>query len=311
MVRSFHPSLLPRLFRSLRLAALVAFACTTGGLFPLAFGHGALHERIAQLTQDLRQKPDDTALRLELADVYFQHGEWPETLKQLDEIEQIAPGKLPTTLLRAQALTASGQMSGARALLDPFLASHPDHPIALVTRARALNELSLDEACLADYRHALATTPQPSADLYMEIAEALARRQRTEEAVGVLQSGLAKLGPHPTLLQAAMQLELATGRFDEALSRAEAMRQSAPRPEPWMAKKATILAQAGRTEETRAAWSALLTHLSALPPLDRGSPDMIRLAEQARRGLGQAAPSAPVAAPPSPSISTASSSSQP
>jgi len=301
--------------RWLRLAAVVAFVWTTGELAP-AFGHGALHERIAQLIHDLQGKPDDTALRLELAEVYFQHDEWPETLKQLDEIERIAPGKVPTTLLRAQALTASGQMSGARALLDPFLASHPDHPIALVTRARALGELGHDAAALADYRHALAATPLPGVDLYMEIAEALAKRRLTDEAISVLQGGLAKLGSNPTLLQAAMQLELAAGRFDEALARVEAMRQNAPRPEPWMARKAAILARAGRTEETRAAWAALLTHLDALPPLERGSPEMIRLANQARQGLGQNTSSSPVAAPPAPvvaapasPISTASSSS--
>jgi hypothetical protein len=73
------------------------------------------------------------------------------------------------------------------------------------------------------------------------------------------------------------------------------MRQSAPRPEPWMARRASILAQAGRIEESRAAWQALVDHLSALPNLERGSHAMSTLMEQAKQAL--AALANPPAAP--------------
>ena len=53
-----------------------------------------------------------------------------------------------------------------------------------------------------------------------------------------------------------------------------------------MAKRAALLAQAGRRAEARAAWQALIDHLAALPNLERGSHAMSILAEQAREALG-------------------------
>jgi tetratricopeptide (TPR) repeat protein len=305
MAPDFSTLLTPRFVRWLRLAAMASCAFGVSTFTPV-FGHGALHERIAELTTAVQSKPADAPLRFELADVCFQHGDWQETLKQLDEIERIGPGQLPTTLLRGQALVAGGQMKAGRAQLDTFLTSHPDHPAALVARARALSELGEDGACLADYRHALEKAPHLEADLYLEIAEALAKRRLIDEAVSALQGGLSKLGNSPSLLLAAIQLEIATGRFDHALAHVEAMRQSAPRPEPWMAKRATILAQAGRSAEARTAWQNLLSHLTNLPPLDRGSPELSLLAQQAQRALGQATSPAPVVAPPANSVVTIS-----
>ncbi len=52
-----------------------------------------------------------------------------------------------------------------------------------------------------------------------------------------------------------------------------------------MAKRAELLALAGRIEESRAAWKALIAHLENLPNLERGSNSMSLLAEQARKSL--------------------------
>ncbi len=303
MARNFCIFSTPRSFRWLQLAAVAFCAFGVSALTP-AFGHGALHERIAELTGEILKNPADALLRFELAYVCFQHGDWPETLKQLDEIERIAPGQLPTPLLRGQALVAGGRMQAGRLQLDTFITSHPDHPAALVARARALSELGEDDACLADYRRALEKAPHPEADLYLETAEALAKRRRVDEAVSVLHGGVAKLGTAPSLLLAAIHLEIATNRFEEALAHVEAMRQSAPRPEPWMAKRATVLGHAGRSAEASAAWHDLLLHLASLPPLERGSAQMGLLAQQAQRALGQAASPPPVVAPPANSVAT-------
>ena len=109
------------------------------------------------------------------------------------------------------------------------------------------------------------------------------------EAVQVLAAGIEKLGPIPSLALRAMEVEIATKNFDAALTRVEALRKSAPRPEPWMARRASVLAQAGRIEDSRAAWQALVEHLAALPNLERGSHAMSKLAEDARQALASLA----------------------
>jgi hypothetical protein len=52
-----------------------------------------------------------------------------------------------------------------------------------------------------------------------------------------------------------------------------------------MAKRASILAQAGRIPESKAAWQALADHLNALPNLERGSHAMSKLAQDAKLAL--------------------------
>jgi hypothetical protein len=52
-----------------------------------------------------------------------------------------------------------------------------------------------------------------------------------------------------------------------------------------MARRASILAQAGLLEDSRAAWTQLRDHLLALPNLERGSHSMSMLLEQAQQAL--------------------------
>ena len=90
--------------------------------------------------------------------------------------------------------------------------------------------------------------------------------------------------------------------FEAALRRVEEARQGAPRPEPWMARRATVLAQAGRIEESRAAWKALAKHLESLPDQERTSHAMSRLAEEARQALAKLKSLSAAEPPPAPSL---------
>ena len=275
------------------IAAPALLAMTASVLLVLsagpALGHGGFHQRLAQLAVALEKSPNDPALHFELADVNGQHGDWQMALLNLDRVEELAPGKFPTSLLRGQAWLTGGQPGKAKTALDALLAGQPEHARGRLLRARAAQRLGDAAGSLADYREALRRTPAPDPDLLQETAGALAAGGFPEEAVRVLAAGMEKLGPIPSLVLRAMEVEIATGNFDAALARVEALRKSAPRPEPWMARRASVLAQAGRIEDSRAAWQALVEHLAALPNLERGSHAMCILAEDARHALASLA----------------------
>lgn len=279
LTHSPSPFTVSQALRSLAVFAALALA------IPTALGHGAIDERIAELTADLALAPGDVTLRFQLAEAHCQHEDWQAALRELARVEELAPGRFPIDLLRGRTELGARRAGEAKAALDRFLAAHPRNPQALVFRARALELLGKPDACLADFRAALAASTHPEPDLFQEAAEALAFRGHRGEAVRVLAAGIAKLGPVPSLVLEAMSLEIGTGQFDAALSRVDAMQKSAPRPEPWMAKRASVLEQAGRRAEARAAWEALIVHLAALPNLERGSHSMSLLAEQAQQAL--------------------------
>jgi len=262
------------------------FAAALACLGPITVSGHATHEaRIALIAEQLAQRPNDPELHFQLAQVNCEHGDWEIALINLSVVEKLAPGTFPTPLVRAEALVVGAKLPRAVVVLDAWIAAHPAHPGALLLRARTRTQLGAAEAALADYRAALAATPQAEPDLVQEVADALAAQGVAAEAARILAQGIERLGPIVSLMSRALALELAAGEFDAALARIAILQATSPRPEPWMTRRAEILTQAGRAAEARAAWQALLTHLAALPPPQRAAHAMALCAERAHQSL--------------------------
>lgn len=249
-----------------------------------AFAHGDIHGRILALDERISASPEDPQLYVQRAQLYCEHEEWSKAFTDYDTAQKLDP-RLDTGLLRGQGLLAAGHPAGALVLLNHFLERHPSQPRALACRARVLDRLDRREDALRDYREALRHTEIPEPDLVLESANAFAAVGLTCEAVQVLDAGIGKLGFLPALVSRAIDLETGMKNFEAALTRVEVMRKSAPRPEPWMARRASVLAQAGRIDESIAAWKSLTQHLAMLPVEERSSHAMNILTEQSQQAL--------------------------
>ena len=251
----------------------------------LAFGHGAYHEELQRTDEQIAKSPENGSLWFHRGYLNVLHGEWQTALTDLEHADRLEPHKYATDWLRGQALAAGGKYEIAKTVLDDFLKEHPEHGGAFASRARVLVQLKEHTAALADYRVALIKTPNAEPDLVQEVVEALISQQQNEEAADLLEVHLKRLGNSPGLVMKALELEVVLGRYDAALTRVDVLQQTAPRPEPWMAKRASLLAQAGRIRESQAAWQALITHIQALPNLERGAHAMQLIAEQAHQAV--------------------------
>lgn len=267
--------------RSLTVLLLI----TCAGPATQSCGHGAYHEELARADNEIAAHPEDGQLWYRRGLLNVLHGAWEPALVDLEKADRLAPGKYATNWLRGQALTTAGQYAAAKAVLNEFIAKYPDHGGALASRARALVLLKEHTAALADYRAALIKMPNAEPDLVQEVVEALISQQQNEEAADILEVHLKRLGNSPGLIMKAMDLEVALGRYDAALTRVDVLQQTAPRPEPWMAKRASLLTQAGRIRDSQAAWQALISHIQALPNLERGAHAMQLIAEQAQQAV--------------------------
>jgi tetratricopeptide (TPR) repeat protein len=269
----------------------------TSAFVSLCNGHGAYHDVVIEVTQALSISPNDAALHFKLACAHQEHGEWTSALVELEQVERLAPSKYETGFVQGQALATGGQWLAAKPVLDKFLITNPGHAGALAQRARVLLKLGQSNAAIEDFQAALAAAELPTADLFMETAEALIAANQNEQAIHAIRRGLERLGAEPTLLTRSLELELTAKHFDEALARVDALQKAAPRPEPWMARRAQVLADAGRAEQAKANWTALRDRLLAMPNLERGTPLLAQLLSQTLRALGEAAPAAVVAPP--------------
>jgi len=274
----------------------VAFFVTISSVHFL-HAHGAYHDLVERIEAELKKSPADAALHYKLAEAHAGHEESKACLMEIAVVERLAPGVYPTGYLRGFALHTAGSQEEAKKALDEFLIANPDHVEALATRGRVLVKLGSSTAAVADFQKAVKLTAAPNTVLIVDLALALRDSGKPAEASQAINEGLKTATDLPTLLLCALEIETASGAWDSALGRIDALQKTAPRPEPWMAKRAALLTKIGRTDEARTAWTALRDQLLSLPSLERGTPQNLQLLQQSRQALGESAP-APVMAPP-------------
>ncbi|MFD2255587.1 tetratricopeptide repeat protein [Luteolibacter algae] len=259
--------------------------------------HGAYHDVVADLKKDLNQDPNDAELRFKLAEAHAAHDEWRACEKELRLVERLEPGKYPVVYLRGLALHVAGKEKEAKSELDTFLAGNPNHGDALATRGRVLISLGRPEEAAIDLQRAVDLAESPNPDLILELANTYRSLGRLEDASGILDLGLKTAGDSTSLLLCALDIEKEARLWDDALGRVDSLQHASPRPEPWMAERARLLALSGRGDASRQAWMTLRKRIFSLPNLERGTPENVRLLAEADRATGRAAP-APVMAPP-------------
>jgi len=263
---------------------------------PHASGHGAYHDALDALNVEIAQQPAEPALLVKRARLHLSHDEWQAALQDLERVDRLQPAPALTEGLRGAALNLGGQWKAALFSLNAHLVTHPHDAEARFQRARSQAHLGDRKAAAADYREALRSHPEPTAARKAEAAEVIFKHEGADAALTFL-SADPTTATDPETLHCALTLALQAGLTDRALSYVASLQLQAPRPEPWMARAARILAEAGRKEEARAAWLELVAHLQALPNLERGTPLLTPLLHEAQSALGIRSAQPVIAAP--------------
>jgi Flp pilus assembly protein TadD len=242
-----------------------------------AWAHGDLSDRIDALTERIGLEPKNAHLLLQRAGLSRQHGDWVAALSDCQRARDLDP-KLKVDLLQGRTQLESGNPKAALPLLESHLRQQPADVHARISHGKALAQLGRHAEAVMEFRGALEQSRKPDPELWQDTANSLVAQGSIPEALDVLSDAIQKMGAVPSLVMPAMELEIATKDFDCALRRVDVMQKSAPRTEPRMARRASILAQAGRTEQARVAWQLLVEHLGALPKRERDSHAMSKLA---------------------------------
>lgn len=283
----------PAVFRGL----LIAVMLLPVGL-PHARAHGTHSSLMATIDARLAESPADGGLWYQRAVLEFEHKDFVAAAEDFAKAEKFAPGEYAVLWWQGRIFDATAKTIEAKAAIDLYLAKNPDHWGALASRARVLMKLGDTEPALADFRGSLANCPDAQPDLVQEVAQAFASHGQVDEAVGILERGLKRIGQVPSLQLKLLEIEVRSARYDSTLSRIGGFQNAAARKEPWMEKRAILLAQAGKTAESQAAWRMLISHLKSLPPTERDSHAMMLLAERSHQALAVLSVSAtPVPSP--------------
>jgi tetratricopeptide (TPR) repeat protein len=253
----------------------------------ITHAHDSLPARIAQITRQIAADSGNAALYLERGALYRVARRWDAALGDLDRAAELDSGLIEVERVRAVVLLALARHRDAEAASTRYLAHTPHDHETLTVRARARVALAQYREAAADFTVALATRPLP--DLYIE-------RARAERARGVagraaarrgLEEGLARLGSVVTLELEALELELASRAYDEALVRVDRLAAGAPRKESWLRRRGDILQRAGRRAEAANSYRAALAAAASLPAWTQQAPATRALIADLQRRLAR------------------------
>lgn len=267
-------------------AAFLLFTMMTP---PAVHAHAELILQIEMMNKEIEKSPNDPDLYLRRGQLRREHLEFDEAYADFERAVKLSPDLRVIDLYRGRLFLDSSWPLSARVVLDRFLARNPKHMDALVLRAKALTQLNLRLAAVQDYTSAIASSPEPGPDLFIERAQLLEAEgpQHLDEALAGLDEGIEKIGPLVTLQLFAINAEVKRKNYDGAVARLDKVAERSPRKETWLARRAEVLTEAGRTAEAQQSYQAALQALHRLPPARRNVPAMAELESRIRTALGQ------------------------
>lgn len=259
-----------------------------GGLALVAPGAAFAHPELAvvqgAVDEGLAAKPDDPDLLLRQGHLRAEARDWDGALVSF--AHALAHGADPDTVgaARAQVFLSAGFPRMATLEYDSVLARRPEAFEVLFERGRAQVALGHTEAADRDFTRAIAQMRTPRPEHVIVHAQALLATGNRAAALRVLDNGIARLGPLPALQLTAIDLDLELLRYDSALSRLDVLLRQTPTNEVWIARRAEILARAGRTDEARAERARALRQIESRPPQRRNQASQA-LADQLRNEI--------------------------
>lgn len=251
-----------------------------------AQAHGELHTLIDSIGVRLAADPNNVALILRRAELQRLHHAFEAADTDYARALALAPNDDEARWLRARSRLEGGRPEAALEELDAFVATHPAHASALLTRARAHAKLGNFASSAADYAEAIRLLPHPDPDMIVEWI-------RAQKLAGVdalttkrsLDRVLTQMGPIPVIEDAALDLEIELREWDSALARLDRRAAGAPRQEQWQFRRGQVLKLAQRNAEAADAFEHCLHAIDALPPAIGGNVAMASLARNAKSEL--------------------------
>jgi predicted Zn-dependent protease len=237
-----------------------------------ALAHSDAHERMEYLDAQLLSEPDNAELHLRRGRLYIEESHFEEARADLEKTLALAPTQHGARYFLVEALLYGGKAELAEQQAQQFIDAHGAQELGALSRGYwLLGQARLarqhPEAAIAAYRRALKVTVEPTPDHYQLFVNAClaARGKYLDEALRVLDQGLAAGGSIDLLQGMALEIELQAGRTDAALQRLESVIAQEKRLPFLYTRKAGILADAGRMTEAGKALASARGALTAIP----------------------------------------------
>jgi manganese oxidase len=257
-------------------------------------------EVLEALDEQIAKTPNDGGLYLRRSKLRMLSNRFDQALADLDQANRLSP-IAEIDRERAQVYLSAGWFQTGVEHASRHLAAFPEDAQAYLVRARMRLKLGRHAEAGRDFSLSLQHTKDPPIELFLEHAQALTTQDGLylNEALGVLEQGMQRLGPAHALQAAALDVELRQKNYPAALSRIDVLMEATSRKDTWLARRGDVLVQAGKIDEARVAYQRALTAITNLPPVQRNRAATRDLESQIKSLLLQSSDRAtpPVASP--------------
>ena len=262
------------------------------GLLPLllapqfAYAHGELLIRIAAASREIAAKPTAEAY-LNRGELYRQDENWDAAEGDYDQAAKLGMKADAVDLCRAQLEADRNRLDSAEAILDHIIFRSPQDGKAFLARARIFVRQRARGSAISDFDRAFRLDSELDGSSCLEWAQTLTTENRAEEALIVVDRGIAKNGFDTALQAYAVEVELGLKDTNAALARLETIIDHADRKEQWLARRGNIQLAAGNAGEARRTYEAALGAIRTLPKILQRSPAMVELKSKIEAAMGR------------------------
>jgi tetratricopeptide (TPR) repeat protein len=229
----------------------------------MSLGHPGIHEKEKAAEDRLAEEPEDPEAHLVRGKLHHEVGQWDAALASFQRARAHgADENLVATLEGATFLAADFPLT-AKERYDEVLRSDPRLPQARIGRARTLMKLDRPDEADRDLDVAFAEMETIAPSLVLERRSVLLAAGRPEDALRLLDEEIERSGAVPSLQIAAVDLDVAAQRYDEALRRIDILLVQVPGHPLWAARRAEILEATGRRADAHAAYRDALSFVQS------------------------------------------------
>lgn len=234
-------------------------------------------------------RPDDADLLLRRAGVLEEAGRPQDAVRDYNRVLSLDPERVEAHLGQARVLIDGGKFADAQRALDEC--PHGDARLEsakwqLQTEVFRAQHSYIEAAKALDRAIAINPTPRPEA--YVERADLALAAGLPDEALQVLDRGIAQLNGAAALRWRAIDIAIETQLTQSALVHLDQLETIMPGSALVRARRGDAFAACGRNLEASAAWTEALAQIESTPLHERSPADQ-SLAERLRRNLLQEA----------------------
>lgn len=181
------------------------------------YSHGDLHARIENLTRKIAVYPHDAQLYQQRGELHLQHEQYKRAIKDFRFYQKKRGVQIRTSYCLARAYFGMGAYRKSLKLLHNMEESeYKLQALSLMADIYLQKELHLKAG--ESYAKVINLIPIPSVQNYLDAAESYHKANQLGKAIWVLQQGLDRLGPTPSITKTLIHWYRLSGQYDAAIA---------------------------------------------------------------------------------------------